>query len=103
MNLLTILILVRFLPFSLINELIYFVETIDALADAINAFTGGVVLVSHDMRLISVVAEELWLCENQSVTVYRGDISSYKSELREGIFERNLIDMDQTIGSAQET
>jgi len=79
------------------------IETIDALADAINAFTGGVVLVSHDMRLISVVAEELWLCENQSVTVYRGDISSYKSELREGIFERNLIDMDQTIGSAQET
>merc|ERR1712137_532313 len=78
------------------------IETIDALADAINAFTGGVVLVSHDMRLISVVAEELWLCENQSVTVYRGDISSYKSELREGIFERNLIDMDQTIGSAAE-
>jgi len=78
------------------------IETIDALADAINAFTGGVVLVSHDMRLISVVAEELWLCENQSVTVYRGDIASYKSELREGIFERNLIDMEQTIGGAAE-
>lgn len=30
-------------------------ESIDSLAKAINAFTGGLVLVSHDMRLISQV------------------------------------------------
>lgn len=54
------------------------------------------------MRLISVVADELWLCENQRVTIYRGDIASYKSELRDGIFERELIDMNATIGGPEE-
>lgn len=36
-------------------------ESIDALAKAVNEFEGGLVLVSHDMRLISQVAKEIWI------------------------------------------
>lgn len=57
-------------------------ETIDALADAINSFEGGMMLVSHDFRLISQVAKEIWVCEKQGVHPWRGDIQSYKQALK---------------------
>eukprot|EP00053_Salpingoeca_punica_P001509 m.33794 g.33794 ORF g.33794 m.33794 type:complete len:589 (-) comp11054_c0_seq1:579-2345(-) len=57
------------------------IETIDSLADAIKNFEGGLLLVSHDFRLISQVAKEIWICENQSVTPWDGDIVSYKQTL----------------------
>ncbi|CAI5700885.1 hypothetical protein KXD40_005800 [Peronospora effusa] len=57
-------------------------ESIDALARAINNFEGGMLLVSHDMRLISQVAKEIWLVENQSIKVYQGEISDFKMRVR---------------------
>jgi len=57
------------------------IETIDTLADAINQFDGGVVLVSHDFRLINQVAEEIWECKNGDVRKYKGDIMDYKKHL----------------------
>lgn len=56
-------------------------QGIDALAEAINAFEGGVVLVSHDFRLLSQVAREIWVVDN-GVTVWEGDIMSYKEFLK---------------------
>jgi len=58
-------------------------ESIDALAKAVNEFEGGLVLVSHDMRLISQVAKEIWICDNKQVQVYKGDIQSFKLDMRD--------------------
>ena len=41
------------------------------------------VLVSHDMRLISQVAKEIWICDNKTITVYKGDIQNFKLDMRE--------------------
>ncbi|KAI9505406.1 P-loop containing nucleoside triphosphate hydrolase protein [Coemansia spiralis] len=60
-------------------------EAIDGLAEAINCFNGGVVLVSHDFRLISQVAKELWLCENRQITKFTGSIEKYKENLRKQV------------------
>lgn len=56
-------------------------QCIDALADAINNFSGGLVLVSHDFRLIGQVAKEVWVCDNKTIAPWKGDIQSYKKHL----------------------
>ncbi len=56
-------------------------DCIDSLARAINAFNGGVVLVSHDFRLIDQVAKQIWICDNKTIQIHKGDIRSYKQSL----------------------
>jgi ATPase subunit of ABC transporter with duplicated ATPase domains len=43
---------------------------------------GGLVLVSHDFRLISQVATSIWEVRGGGVHVWKGDIVSYKKHLR---------------------
>lgn len=57
---------------------------INSLASAINKFDGGMILVSHDFRLLSQVAEEIWVCDNKTVKPWKnaGGINSYKKSLK---------------------
>ncbi|GAA5875295.1 hypothetical protein JCM1840_001921 [Sporobolomyces johnsonii] len=58
--------------------------SIDALARAIKEFTGGVVIVSHDFRLISQVAEQLWEVKDKKIEdLSKSDITivQYKAML----------------------
>ncbi|KAJ3642747.1 hypothetical protein Zmor_025504 [Zophobas morio] len=48
------------------------IETIEALGNAITKYTGGVILVSHDERLIRKICKELWVCANGSVRSIEG-------------------------------
>lgn len=57
-------------------------ECIDALADAIQHFEGGMVLVSHDFRLIRQVAKEIWMCDKKTVKPFKGDIQQYKQAIK---------------------
>jgi ATP-binding cassette subfamily F protein 2 len=57
-------------------------ECIDSLAEAINNFNGGLVLVSHDFRLINQVAKEIWVVADKCITKWEGDIQSYKEHLK---------------------
>jgi energy-coupling factor transporter ATP-binding protein EcfA2 len=40
------------------------------------------VLVSHDMRLISQVAQEIWVVDNHTVMKYMGEINDFKMQIR---------------------
>lgn len=56
-------------------------STIDSLADAINAFNGGVVVVSHDFRLLDKIAKDIFVIENKTATRWNGSILDYKKRL----------------------
>merc|ERR1712113_1101318 len=63
-------------------------QCIDALAEAINGYSGGLVLVSHDFRLIGQVAKEIWVCDKTSITPWAGDTQSYKQHLKKSVKKR---------------
>lgn len=56
-------------------------STIDSLAEAIDAFNGGVVVVSHDFRLLDKVAKDIYVIENKTATRWEGSILDYKKKL----------------------
>lgn len=61
------------------------IPTIDSLAQAINEFNGGVVVVSHDFRLLDKIAKDIYVCENQTATRWDGTILQYKNKLAKNI------------------
>ena len=56
-------------------------ESIDALADAINEFQGGVIIVTHDERLIRETDCQLWVIENKNIAEIDGDFDDYREEV----------------------
>ena len=53
-------------------------ETIDALGNALLKFKGGVILVSHDERLIRMICKELWVVQGGTVRTLEGGFEEYK-------------------------
>jgi ATP-binding cassette subfamily F protein 3 len=59
-----------------------------ALVQAINGFTGAVVLISHDPHLIELTADRLWLVADGTCRQYDGDLDDYRRLLLEDRRER---------------
>ncbi|HEX9790097.1 MAG TPA: ABC-F family ATP-binding cassette domain-containing protein [Kiloniellales bacterium] len=59
------------------------VDAREALVQAINAFEGAVILVSHDSHLIQLTADRLWLVADGTVTPFDGDLEDYRNLLLE--------------------
>lgn len=57
------------------------IESREALVEALTAYSGAVILVSHDMHLLSLVAERLWLVKDGRVAPYDDDLPAYRRML----------------------
>lgn len=57
-------------------------EMIESLGEALLDFKGGIVLVSHNQRLVELITNELWVCgRDGSVTIFDGEFEDYKQEV----------------------
>ncbi|MDB5661346.1 MAG: glycosyl transferase family 1 [Cypionkella sp.] len=59
-------------------------ESREALVEALTEYSGAVVLVSHDMHLLGLVADRLWLVKGGAVTPYTEDLEAYRRQLLAG-------------------
>jgi ATP-binding cassette subfamily F protein 3 len=60
------------------------IESREALVEALTAYSGAVILVSHDMHLLGLVADRLWLVSGGTVAPYEGDLETYRRFLLQG-------------------
>ncbi|PGH28692.1 ATP-binding cassette, subfamily F, member 3 [[Emmonsia] crescens] len=59
------------------------IEAMDALADALRNFQGGVLMVSHDVTMLQNVCTSLWVCDQGTVEKFPGDVKAYKKRITE--------------------
>ena len=52
-----------------------------ALVEALDIYDGAVVLITHDMHLVQLVADRLWLVHGGTVRPYDGDLGDYRAEI----------------------
>ena len=57
------------------------IESREALVEALTNYTGAVILVSHDMHLLELVADRLWLVADGTVKPYENDLEAYRKML----------------------
>lgn len=62
-------------------------ESIDALAEALSNFKGGVVIVTHDERLIRATNCVLYVVEDNSIEEIDGDFDDYRQEILDQLGE----------------
>ena len=57
------------------------VDRRDALIQALNAYEGAVMLISHDLHLVQCVADTLWLVANGACQRLEGDLDEYRMQV----------------------
>ncbi|MEM8625658.1 MAG: ABC-F family ATP-binding cassette domain-containing protein, partial [Pseudomonadota bacterium] len=53
-------------------------ESREALVEALNAYNGAVILITHDPHLVELVADRLWLVKDGRVTPFEEDLDAYR-------------------------
>ncbi len=60
------------------------IQSRHALVEALEVYDGAVVLITHDMHLVQLVADRLWLVQDGTVRAYDGDLADYRAQILGG-------------------
>ena len=75
----------------------------EALMQALNNYSGAVILVSHDTHLVECVADQLWLVADGKCKPYDDDLDAYrKLVIRQRRLEREKLKQDARAPKPQE-
>ncbi|MCR5506325.1 MAG: ABC-F family ATP-binding cassette domain-containing protein, partial [bacterium] len=57
------------------------IQARDALIEALNNYSGAVLLITHDFNFLNMVVDDLWLVDNHTCTMFNGSMDDYKKLL----------------------
>ena len=58
------------------------IDAVNALALALNNYSGGICIVSHDQHFVESVCEKIFVVQDEKVFQFKGNFSEYKKYLK---------------------
>ncbi len=58
------------------------IDAVNALALALNNYSGGICIVSHDQHFVESVCDKIYVVQNEKVSQFKGNFGDYKKYLR---------------------
>ena len=80
------------------------IDSRQALVGAISAYEGAVILVTHDLHLVELCADRLWVARDGTCQPFEGDIADYRKVILEGrrAARRRVLDDRSDNGGRQD-
>lgn len=75
------------------------IDSRESLMEALNAFEGAVILISHDRHLVEATADRLWLVADGKVAPFDGDMDDYKRYVLSGPVEKTAPKADGKVNA----
>ena len=63
------------------------IDAVSALVIALNSFSGGLIVVSHDQYFVSSICKKIFVVKGQKVKEFSGDFKAYKATYRKKVLD----------------
>ena len=73
------------------------IATREAMEQVFLAYDGTMLFVSHDRHLISLMAKNLWILENNSITEFNGSFDEWQSKLQSQSIKPSNVGIDTRV------